>query len=163
MVGRKRGYFAYNGKLQSITNILKEPGVSEFLQRNGPLRSGPQRNKLRRLLKVGGITKDVVDTYLRDAIRNNRDPYIILPRQRGSVRVNGEQMTARQALARFPLLGGYLQQKRPLNERALRAKVLREFRANKIPDLRTSDRHNLICTVIILGEPGFVVNLTISV
>ena len=134
MVGRKRGYFAYNGKLQSITNILKEQGVSEFLQRNGPMKNGPQRNKLRRLLKVGGITKDVVDTYLQDAIRGNRDPYIILPRQRGSVRMNGEQMTARQALARFPLLGVYLQQKRPLNERALHAKVLREFRANKIPE-----------------------------
>ena len=134
MPNRRKGFFTYNGKSQSITNILKEPGVSEFLQRNGPLRSGPQRNKLRRLLKVGGITKDVVDTYLQDAVRNNRDPYIILPRQRGSVRVNGEQMTARQALARFPLLGGYLQQKRPLNERALRAKVLREFRANRVPD-----------------------------
>ena len=133
MAGRKKGPFVYNGRSQSTTNILKEPGVSEFLQRNGPLRSGPQRNKLRRLLKVGGITKDVVDTYLQDSVRNNRDPYIILPRQRGSVRMNGEQMTARQALTRFPLLGDYLQRKRPLNERALHAKVLREFRANKIP------------------------------
>ena len=133
MTGNKRGFFTYNGKLQSITNILKEPGVSEFLQRNGPMKNGPQRNKLRRLLKVGGITKDVVDTYLQDAIRGNRDPYIILPRQRGSVRVSGEQMTARQALARFPLLGGYLQRKRPLNEKALHAKVLREFRADKVP------------------------------
>ena len=133
MPNKRKGFFTYNGRLQSITNILKEPGVSEFLQRNGPMKNGPQRNKLRRLLKVGGITKDVVDTYLQDSIRNNRDPYIILPRQRGSVRVNGEQMTARQALTRFPLLGGYLQRKRPLNERALHAKVLREFRANKIP------------------------------
>ena len=48
MPGHKKGFFTYNGKSQSITNILKEPGVSEFLQRNGPLRSGPQRNKLRR-------------------------------------------------------------------------------------------------------------------
>ena len=130
---RRKGSFAYNGRLQSITNILKEPGVSEFLQRNGPMKNGPLRNKLRRLLKVGGITKSVVDTYLQDEMRNNRDPYIILPRQRGSVRVNGEQMTARQALARFPLLGGYLQRKRPLNEKALHAKVLREFRADKVP------------------------------
>ena len=43
-------------------------------------------------------------------------------------------MTARQALNRFPLLSGYLQQKRPLNEKALYAKVLREFKAGKIPD-----------------------------
>ena len=113
---------------------MKEPGVPEFLQRNGPLKSGPQRNKLRRLLKVDGITKEAVDTYLQDAVRNNRDPYIILPRQRGSVMVNGEQMTARQALGRFPRLGDYLQRKRPLNEKALHAKVLRDFRSGKIPD-----------------------------
>ena len=133
MTGRKKGFFAYNGKLQSITNILKEPGVSEFLQRNRPMKNGPLRNKLRRVLKVGGITKEAVDAYLQDEIRNNRDPYIILPRQRGSVRINGEQMTARQALGRCPLLGGYLQRKRPLSEKALYAKVLREFRANRVP------------------------------
>ena len=133
MTGHKKGFFIYNGKSQPITNILKEPGVSEFLQQNGAMRDGPSRNKLRRLLKVGGITKDAVDTYLQDSIRDNRDPYIILPRQRGSIHVNGEQMTARQALARFPLLGNYLQQKRPLHEKALHAKVLREFRKNRIP------------------------------
>ena len=134
MNNRRKGYFTYNSKLQSITDILKEPGVSEFLQRNGPLKEGPLRNKLRRVLKVGGITKEAVDTYLQDEIRNNRDPYIILSRQRGSVMINGEQMTARQALNRFPLLGGYLQRERPLNEKALHAKVLRGFRAGKIPD-----------------------------
>ena len=164
MSNRRRGYFAYNGKLQSITNILKGPGVPEFLQRNGPMKDGPLRNKLRRLLKVGGITKDVVDTYLRDAVRNNRDPYIILPRQRGSVRVNGEQMTARQALARFPLLGDYLQRKRPLNERALHAKCYASFVRIKSPGiLRTNNRHTLICTGIISEVPGSVINSTISV
>ena len=132
MTGRKKGFFAYNGKLQSITNILKEPGVPEFLQWGGPMKNGSLRNKLRRVLKVGGITKESVDAYLQDEIRNN--PYIILPRQRGSVRINGEQMTARQASNRFPLLGGYLQRKRPLSEKALYAKVLREFRANRVPD-----------------------------
>ena len=111
MDNRRKGYFTYNGKLQSITNILKEPGVPEFLQRNGPLKDGPLRNKLRRVLKVGGITKEAVDAYLQDEVRNNRDPYIILPRQRGSITINGEQMTARQAFNLFPLLGGYLQRK----------------------------------------------------
>ena len=134
MPTHRKGYFNYNGKLKSITGIMKEHGVSEFLQRNGPMKEGPLRNKLRRLLKVNGITKEAVDAYLQDEIRNNRDPYIILPRQRGSIMINGEQMTARQALNRFPLLSSYLQQKRPLNEKALHAKVLRDFRAGKIPD-----------------------------
>ena len=134
MTTRKKGFFTCNGRLQSITDIMKQHGVSEFLQRNGPLKEGPQRSKLRRLLKVNGITKEMVDAYLQEEIQNNRDPYIILPRQRGSIVINGEQMTARQALNRFPLLSGYLQQKRPLNEKALHSKVLREFRAGKIPD-----------------------------
>ena len=43
-------------------------------------------------------------------------------------------MTARQALNRFRLLGGYLQRKRPLSAKALYAKVLREFRADRVPD-----------------------------
>ena len=64
MPNKRKGFFTYNGRLQSITNILKEPGVSEFLQQNGPMKNGPQRNKLRRLLKVGGITKDAVDNKL---------------------------------------------------------------------------------------------------
>ena len=58
---RKKGYFSYGGKMQSITDILKEHGVSEFLQRNGPMKEGPLRNKLRRLLKTNGIRKDMVD------------------------------------------------------------------------------------------------------
>ena len=134
MTTHRKGFFNFNGRLQSITDILKERGVSEFLQRNGPMKEGPQRNKLRRLLKVNGITREAVDAYLQEEIRNNRDPFIILPRQRGSIVINGEQMTARQALNRFPLLSGYLQQKRPLNEKALHAKVIRDFRTGKILD-----------------------------
>ena len=107
--------------------------MSEFLQRNGPLRTGPLRNKLRRLLKSNGITKELVDGYLEEERRNNREPFIILPRQRGAVEINGEQMTARQALNRFPLLSRYLQRKRVLNEKALHAKFLRDFRAGKVP------------------------------
>ena len=127
MPSRRKEYFIYGGRLQSITDIMKEHGVSEFLQRNGPMKEGSLQNKLRRLLKVNGITKEAVDAYLQDEIRNNRDPFIILPRQRGSVVINGEQMTARQALNRFPLLSGYLQQKRPLNEKSLHAKGPRSY------------------------------------
>ena len=159
MPTRRKGYFTYGGRLQSITDIMKEHGVSEFLQRNGPMKEGPQRNKLRRLLKVNGITKEGVDAYLQEEIQNNRDPYIILPRQRGSIVINGEQMTARQVLNRFPLLSGYLQQKRPLNEKALHAKVLREFRAVGFPIiLHMTNRHNSICTVIILAVQESVIN-----
>lgn len=133
MALKRKGYFSYDGKNLSITDILKEPGVSEFLQKNGPLKNSPLRNKLRRLFKVGGITKAKVDTYLETERQNNRNPFIILPRRRGAVEINGEQMTARQALGRFPLLGGYLQKKKLLSEKSLHAKFLKEYRAGKIP------------------------------
>ena len=40
---RSKGYILYDGKLLSITDGLKELRLSEFLQRNGPLKNGPLR------------------------------------------------------------------------------------------------------------------------
>ena len=91
-------------------------------------------NKLRRLFKVNGISKEMVGEYLEEERRNNRNPFIILPQRTGAVEINGERMTARQALNRFPLLSGYLQRRRVLNEKALHAKFLKDFRVGKIPD-----------------------------
>ena len=94
--------------------LLRTWGIG-ILQRNGPLKNGPLRNKLRRLFKTTGITRALVDEYLGEEKRNNdRNFFIILPRQRGTVKMNGEQMTARKALNRFPLLSEYLQRKRVL-------------------------------------------------
>lgn len=47
------------------------------------------------------------------------EPAPILPRQRGVIEINGERLTARQALERFPQLRGYLQHGRVLKERML--------------------------------------------
>lgn len=98
---KRKGYFLYDNKQLSITDALKEPGVSEFVQRNGPLKNGPLRNKNRRLFKASGITKGLVDQYLAEERANNRNPFIILPRRKGAIEINGELMTARQALNRF--------------------------------------------------------------
>ena len=43
----------YDGESLSITELLRKPGVSEYLQRNRPLTYESQRNKLRRELRVG--------------------------------------------------------------------------------------------------------------
>ena len=125
-MSNRKGYFIYENKKLSLTDALKEPEVSEFLQRDGPLKNGPPRNKLRRLFKVNGITRELVDQYLEEERA--------LPRRKGAVEINGEQMTARQALNRFPLLSGYLQRKRVPSEKSLHAKFLKKFRAGKVPE-----------------------------
>ena len=51
----------------------------------------------------------------------------------GVINVNGENLTARQALDRFPRLRGFLQgRKRQISEKSLRAKVRTWFKKNKI-------------------------------
>ena len=60
----KRERRLYDGESLSITELLRKPGVSEYLERNGPLTYESQRNKLRRELKVGKFTKEAVDEFL---------------------------------------------------------------------------------------------------
>ena len=69
-----------------------------------------------------------------------RDPLApIPPRRRGPseaspIIINGERLTARQALERYPQLRGYLQPERRLSERALHTRLRREFRNGRIPE-----------------------------
>ena len=60
----KRERRLYDGESLSITELLRKPGVSEYLERNGPLTYESQRNKLRRELKVGKFTKEAVNEFL---------------------------------------------------------------------------------------------------
>ena len=54
----------YDGESLSIANLLRKPGVVEYLERGGLLTDGERRNKLRRELKVGKFTKEAVDEFL---------------------------------------------------------------------------------------------------
>ena len=55
----------YGDESLSITELLRKPGVSEYLQRNGSLTYESQRNKLRRELRARNFTKEVVDEFPR--------------------------------------------------------------------------------------------------
>ena len=55
-----------------------------------------------------------------------------LRRTIGVVNINGENLTARQALERYPNLRNELQKNRIISEKSLRAKVITWFRKNKI-------------------------------
>ena len=173
----------------------------EYLERGGPLTDGSRRSKLRRELRVGKFTKEMVDEFarqqqhqrqreiarrprpqrgqtfqfngekrtlteimsqrpdirrayeargvraplaqrnrLRKDLLEGRDPLAVSPprQQRpptsSFITINGERLTARQALERYPQLRGYLQPERRLTERTLHAKLRREFRNGRIPD-----------------------------
>ena len=204
VVRRGKETFPFGNRTLSITEILRGPGVLEFLESNGPLTDGSWRNKLRRKLRVGNFTKEVVDEFLRQrqyhrqrevarrpgprpgrqgqtlkfggenrtlteildqnpnirhayevrgvrtpqAQRNRlrrdlmegRDPLAPIPQRRrgpseaSPIVIDGERLTARQALERYPQLRGYLQPERRLSERALHARLRREFRNGRIPE-----------------------------
>ena len=128
---RRKGYFNYEGKL-SITDVLKEPGVLEFLQKNGLLNERSARNKLRALFRADEISKEMVDEYLGE-VQNN--PQLILRnQQRDAIEINGEQMTARQAFERYPQLHGYLQLGKRLKKGSLHAKLIKLHKKGGIPD-----------------------------
>ena len=77
---------------------------------------------------------------LRKDLLEGRDPLVAPPprRRRPSATspliINGGRMTARQALERYLQLRGYLQPERRLSERALHARLRREFRNGRIPE-----------------------------
>ena len=60
----KRERRLYDGESLSITELLQKPGVTDYLERGGPLTDGERRNKLRRELKVGNFSKEAVDQFL---------------------------------------------------------------------------------------------------
>ena len=60
----KRERRLYDGESLSITELLQKPGVTEYLEKGGPLTDGERRNKLRRELKVGKFTREAVNQFL---------------------------------------------------------------------------------------------------
>lgn len=59
----KKQLLKYGNDLLSITDVLKIPGVSEYIQRNGPLTDGSLRNRLRRENFVGSFTRKAVKSF----------------------------------------------------------------------------------------------------
>ena len=116
----------FNGENRTLTEILNQnPGIRQAYEARGVRNLSSQRKRLR---------KDLMEV---------RDPLApIPPRRRGPseaspIIIGGEKLTARQALERYPQLRGYLQPERRLSERALHARLRREFRNGRIPDHRS--------------------------
>ena len=100
----KRERFLYGDESLSITELLRKPGIAEYLQRNGPLTYESQRNKLRRELKVGNFTKEAVDEFLRQRQLQRQREVARGPRpSRGQTfRFGGENRTLTEILDQNP-------------------------------------------------------------
>ena len=85
----------YDGEPLSITELLQKPGVTEYLERGGPLTDGERRNKLRRELKVRKFTKEAVDQFLSHRQRGT-------PRKEPTFGFEGGRRTLTEILDRNP-------------------------------------------------------------
>ena len=72
-----------------------------------------------------------------DAYRKMKDRVMYLFKEKklkGSIEINGEKLTARQALEKYPKLREFLQGKREISEKSLQAKYRTWMRKGKILD-----------------------------
>ena len=85
----------------SITELLRKPGVVEYLERGGSLTGGSRRSKLRRELRVGKFTKEMVDEFARQQQHQRQREIARKPRpQRGQTfQFNGEKRTLTEIMS----------------------------------------------------------------
>ena len=135
MRGRKQT-FTYGNDSLSITELLQKPEIVGYLEKDGPLTYGSQREKLRKLLREGRVNPRMV---MEHAARNPTAPRVQdtrygtqrrranLPRKttrgevlfgpepsprvprrpRSAIIINGENLTVRQVLERYPQIRGF--------------------------------------------------------
>ena len=93
--GRKQ-LFKYGGTHLSITDILRQPGVSDYIQRKGLLTYGSQRNRIRIENTLGTFSKEAVEEYARQQHRQRR--VVRGPRQGQLFNFNGHNYTLTEIL-----------------------------------------------------------------
>ena len=72
-----------------------------------------------------------------DAYKQMKDRVMYLFKEtkaKGSIEINGEKLTAKQALTKYPQLRGFLQGKRKISEKSLESKLRTWMRDGKIPN-----------------------------
>ena len=120
------------GKLKKFGDNLKDI-VDEYNLENPMDRQQQQRDTLygAQRVKAGLDKKDTTGRVVGGPRVNNRPP----PRNlRVPILVNGERLTMRQALEKYPQLKEFLQQERKISERSLHAKYRAWMKKGKIPD-----------------------------
>ena len=159
----KKQTFTYGNDSLSITKLLRKPEIVGYLKKDGPLTYGSQREKLRRLLRDGRINPRLVMEHVaqnptaprvQDTRYGKQRRRANLPKKTtngkmifgpeppprpkrptvGAININGEFLTARPTLERYPQHRGFLQQDRRISEKSLHAKLRTWARKGKIPD-----------------------------
>ena len=181
MRGRRQN-FAYGDDTLSITELLRKPEVVGYLGKDGPLSYASQCEKLRKLLRSGRFNPQLVaehaarnppqpprvqDTrYGTQRRRENLarkttkgevmfgpEPPPRAPRRPPRpIIINGENLTARQALERYPQLREFLEQGRRISEKSLQAKVRTWIRKGKIPNHVFNPEPEIVPRARLLGN-----------
>ena len=146
--------YNFGNETLSITGMLKNPEVLNFLERNRNYTPASRRDKLRKLLNEHKDNlREMVDEYnLQNPPmqEHRREAEKFMPygaqKQRANLRrreprrrrieINGENLTAKQAFKKYPQLRGYyhIGSKKLLRESTLHAKLRKDFKNNKIPN-----------------------------
>ena len=160
-------FYNYGDDSLSITDLLKKPKVTNYLEQGKELTYASQREKLRKLLaRFGDNFKAIVDEYnLENPVGQERQGQrdtlygaqrvragldkkdargrVVAPRppppprrrRIGVIRINGENLTARQVFDRYPQLRQHynLGSKRLLKDSTLHAKLRKDARNERIP------------------------------
>lgn len=146
MRGLKKVYEYGEERNVSITDLLKKPEVVNYLGNGRELTYASQRNRLRRrLAKFGESLKETVDRYnLENPPGERRQRDVLYGSQRvraglgrkvreGSIEVDGEKLTVRQTLEKYPRLRGFLRGDREISERSLESKLRVWMKKGKVP------------------------------
>ena len=90
----------YGDRYLSITDVLKEPGVSDYIQRKGSLTYRSQRNRVRLENTLGTFTKDAVEEFSQQQQGQlQRDVSKVAgPRQGQTFNFNGNKYTLTEIL-----------------------------------------------------------------
>ena len=161
---RKVQTFQYGDETLFITELLRKPEVAGCLEKDGPLTYASQREKLRRLLRSRRINQQLVTEHaarnpsqpprVRDTRYGTQRRRANLPRKTvkgevlfgpepppraprrppSAITINGENLTARQVLERYPQLREFLQQNRRISEKSLQVKLRTWISKGKIPN-----------------------------
>ena len=157
----KKQTFTYGNDSLSITGLLRKPEIVGYLEKDGPLTQGSRREKLRKLLREGRINRRWSWNAQPGTQRHHESKTRVTERNDGgqssedherrsaiwtrtttegtqearwSHHRQRENLTARQALERFPRFREFFQRDRRISEKSLHAKVRTRFRKGRIPD-----------------------------
>ena len=121
----KKALYLWNGKDTSITELLTEPDVREFVSQGSTMTYASQRGRLRKLFKDGKITPKLVEEYVKKyPVRQYNVPDTLYGAQRR--RANLHKKTKRGEVIYGPLLPP--KPKKELRALSLTEKILQHER-----------------------------------